>query len=61
MAGSAESARPPILFIHGLNFQGDCWHEIAATMADRLCVMPDLRVHGGSHAEGPFGIDTLGA
>lgn len=52
----------PVLFAHPINLQGACWSDVAGVLgADRFCVMPDLRGHGGSDPGGPFGVEHWGA
>jgi 3-oxoadipate enol-lactonase len=50
----------PVFFVHPINTQGACWVEVARRL-DRQCVMPDLRGHGASGPNGPFGIGEWAA
>ena len=56
--GRADTARPPVLFIHPINLQGACWKDVARKLGpERLCIMPDLRGHGKSSPQGPYSVD----
>jgi len=49
----------PALFIHPINLAGACWAEVVSRLEpQRLCILLDLRGHGGSEAGGPYGIDS---
>jgi len=55
--GSAPQA-VPVLFMHPINTQGRIWETLLQEMPDdRTAYLPDLRGHGTSGAEGPFGLD----
>jgi len=49
----------PVLFVHPINMQGKIWFDLAQHLGpERTLYMPDLRAHGGSAAEGEFGLDA---
>lgn len=51
-------ASPPVLFIHPINTQGLIWKRVVETISEqRYCILPDLRGHGRSTPEGPFGLN----
>lgn len=53
-----DPALTPVLFIHPINLQGACWFDVVRGIRpSRTCILPDLRGHGGSVANGPYGID----
>lgn len=48
----------PVLFLHPINMQGRIWFDLAEHWGpERSLYMPDLRAHGGSDADGEFGLD----
>ncbi|MDH6182461.1 3-oxoadipate enol-lactonase [Microbacteriaceae bacterium SG_E_30_P1] len=54
-----DPSATPVLFIHPINMQGRIWFDVAERLGpERTLVMPDLRAHGGSSAEGEFGLDA---
>jgi pimeloyl-ACP methyl ester carboxylesterase len=61
LAGWAlESAdeRAPVLFVHPINRQGGCWFRVAGLLEPRRrCLLPDLRGHGRSDPQGPYGVE----
>ena len=57
-AGSRSAGALPVLLVHGINMSRDVWREVAALLADeRQVVAFDLRGHGESDREGPFGAE----
>jgi pimeloyl-ACP methyl ester carboxylesterase len=51
--------RIPALFVHPINLQGLAWAEVTQSIGiDRQCLLPDLRGHGHSSCQGPFGVDA---
>jgi pimeloyl-ACP methyl ester carboxylesterase len=64
LAGFTYGARgdeKPLLLIHPINLRGRCWELVAAGLAPRFCAAPDLRGHGESSPDGPFGIEQWAA
>jgi pimeloyl-ACP methyl ester carboxylesterase len=55
--GPGGEPRTPVLFVHPINLQGACWAGVAPQLAGRLSLLPDLRGHGDSAADGPFGVE----
>ncbi|MEZ5101764.1 MAG: alpha/beta fold hydrolase [Thermoleophilia bacterium] len=55
-AGEAGAGGSPVLLVHPINLQAACWERVVAGLAPRRCVAPDLRGHGRSAADGPFGL-----
>lgn len=55
-APGADADATPVLLVHPINLQAACWERVAAGLAPRRCVAPDLRGHGSSAADGPFGL-----
>ncbi|MGH7960412.1 MAG: alpha/beta fold hydrolase [Candidatus Binatia bacterium] len=48
--------------MHPINLAGACWAEVVSHLElQRFCILPDLRGHGGSEANGPYGIDAWAA
>jgi N-formylmaleamate deformylase len=46
-----SGSKPPVVLLHGLAANGDCWTAVAqALQADYDVIMPDARGHGGSSA-----------
>jgi len=61
-AGPRDSGRLPILFVHPINLQGACWEGVAAAMEPpRFSIMPDMRGHGASDPQGPYGLAEWGS
>jgi 3-oxoadipate enol-lactonase len=57
-AGTGGAGALPVLLVHGINMSRDVWREVAASLADeRQVVTFDLRGHGESDREGPFGAE----
>jgi 3-oxoadipate enol-lactonase len=56
VTGPEANGRLPILYVHPINLQGACWHDVAKALPDRRAVMPDMRGHGGSDPGGPYGL-----
>ncbi|MGA5546215.1 alpha/beta fold hydrolase [Mycobacterium sp. NPDC051198] len=54
---AADSDHLPVLFVHPINLQGLAWAQVA-TVCRRFCLLPDMRGHGLSTANGPFGVDA---
>lgn len=53
-AGDPEG--PAVLLVHPINLRSDCWAPLIGHLPDdRHYLAPDLRGHGGSTADGPFG------
>ncbi len=49
---------PPVLLLHPTNLVADAWEDVVSGLgADRTTIAPDLRGHGRSTVEGPFGVD----
>lgn len=47
----------PVLLVHPINTQGEIWDRVVALLGPgRRYVMPDLHGHGGSDADGGFGL-----
>jgi pimeloyl-ACP methyl ester carboxylesterase len=60
--GSPDSGEIPALFIHPINLQGACWAEVVERLdPPRYSLLPDLRGHGGSDANGPYGLEHWAA
>lgn len=45
---TGEADQKPVIFIHAGGFSGTMWREIAASLPDSNCVLPDLPGHGNS-------------
>jgi 3-oxoadipate enol-lactonase len=60
--GGRPSARPAVVFVHGINGSARDWAGVAARLGDeRRAVAFDLRGHGASVSDGPYGArDYLG-
>jgi 3-oxoadipate enol-lactonase len=53
------SERSPVLFLHPINLAAEAWVEVAEALSPpRRAILPDLRGHGRSTADGPFGIEA---
>jgi pimeloyl-ACP methyl ester carboxylesterase len=50
-----------LLLLHGLGATGAVWSRLTPLLGDRRWVAPDLRGHGGSPAEAPWGYGTHAA
>lgn len=55
---AVEPRGAPVLLLHPTNVVADAWDAVAAGIgSDRTTIAPDLRGHGRSTANGPFGVD----
>jgi pimeloyl-ACP methyl ester carboxylesterase len=52
---SGDPGCSPLLLVHPINLRGDAWLDLLPLLRDHYCVIPDLRGHGTSTAQGPFG------
>ena len=57
--GPTSSECAPVLFLHPINLAGAAWAGVAEALdPPRRAFLPDLRGHGRSTANGPFGVDA---
>jgi pimeloyl-ACP methyl ester carboxylesterase len=56
--GVQDADRPPALFLHPLNLQGLVWQRLVQELdPSRRYIALDLRGHGTSTPQGPFGLE----
>lgn len=57
-----DPAGTPVLLAHATGFHGRCWDAVAHGLGDAARVVAlDMRGHGASTKQGPFGWDQFGA
>lgn len=54
-----DPTAPSVLLVHPINLSSPAWYAVAEALAPQWHVIAlDLRGHGRSHANGPFGVDA---